>query len=122
MFWAYGGRRPQYVFPVGNARVITTTTILNNIGFRCGISGDTRPWFGIPLPPSETHQEAQWRAVMAEELEAAERQGALSQSSSKDGIVLVVSRQGKVLRRGVGIPAWKAIREDVEPQVKKKDD
>lgn len=59
---------------------------------------------------------------MTEELEAAERQGALSQSSSKDGIVLVVSREGKVLRRGMGIPIWKTIQEDVEPKAKKEKD
>lgn len=67
-------------------------------------------------------QEEQWRSVMAEELEAAERQGIFSQSSSEDGIVLVVSRDGKVLRRGTGIPTWKTIQEDVELKANKEHD
>lgn len=62
-----------------------------------------------------------WRAVMQEEFAAAERQGAASKSSANDGIVLVVSRRGKVLRRGVGIPVWKTIRDDVDPPLKKKE-
>lgn len=64
-------------------------------------------------------QEEAWRRVMLEELAAAERQGASKKAS--DGIVLVMSREGKVLRRGVGVPVWKSIRDDVDPPVKKKD-
>lgn len=64
-------------------------------------------------------QEDGWRAVMREEVEAAERQGAANKSSGGDGIVLVVSKKGKVLRRGVGVPVWKIIRDDVDPPVKK---
>lgn len=52
---------------------------------------------------------------MKEEFDAAERQGVVAKSSGKDGIVLLVSKQGKVLRRGVGIPMWKMIRDDVDP-------
>ncbi|CAM9469981.1 unnamed protein product [Ascophyllum nodosum] len=106
------------VFPTVNLMVVPVDSGVDvDKGFgRKNLSYESEGYVAAPA------DEAQWRAVMAEELEAAERQGALSQSSSKDGIVLVVSRQGKVLRRGVGIPAWKAIREDVEPQVKKKDD
>lgn len=77
------------------------------------------------LPPtgvSRVSQEDEWRAVMREEFEAAERQGAAKTSSVADGIVLVVSKKGKVLRRGVGIPIWKTIRDDVDPPLKKKDD
>lgn len=64
-------------------------------------------------------QEEAWRRVMMEELGAAERQGAAKKAS--DGIVLVMSKEGKVLRRGVGVPVWKTIRDDVDPPVKKKD-
>lgn len=71
---------------------------------------------------SRVSQEDEWRAVMREELEAAERQGAAETSAGGDGIVLVVSKKGKVLRRGVGIPIWKTIRDDVDPPLKKKDD
>lgn len=56
--------------------------------------------------------------MMSEELDAAQRQGAAKGSSGDDGIVLVVSREGKVLRRGVGIPIWKTIRDDVDPPKK----
>lgn len=59
---------------------------------------------------------------MEEEFTAAERQGAATKSSGQDGIVLVVSRQGKVLRRGVGVPIWKTIRDDVDPPAKKEKD
>lgn len=57
---------------------------------------------------------------MAEEFDAAERQGAVAKSSGKDGIVLLVSKKGKVLRRGVGVPSWKMIRDDVDPPPEKK--
>ncbi|CAM9929654.1 unnamed protein product [Pylaiella littoralis] len=65
--------------------------------------------------------EDDWRALMTEEFEAAERQGVVAKSSGKDGIVLLVSKKGKVLRRGVGVPAWKMIRDDVDPPPDKKD-
>lgn len=57
---------------------------------------------------------------MQEEFDAAERQGVVAKSSGKDGIVLVVSKKGKVLRRGVGVPMWKMIRDDVDPPPEKK--
>lgn len=66
-------------------------------------------------------QEDAWRALMAEEFKAAERQGVVAKSSGKDGIVLLVSKKGKVLRRGVGVPAWDMIRDDVDPPPDKKD-
>ena len=57
---------------------------------------------------------------MKEERDAAERQGAVVISSGKDGIVLLVSKKGKVLRRGVGVPMWNMIRDDVDPPPEKK--
>lgn len=57
---------------------------------------------------------------MKEEFDAAERQGVVAKSSGKDGIVLLVSKKGKVLRRGVGIPMWNMIRDDVDPPPEKK--
>lgn len=56
---------------------------------------------------------------MSEELEAAERQGVTSGSGKEKGIVLVVSKEGKVLRRGVGIPVWEMICEDLDPSTEK---
>eukprot|EP00752_Nemacystus_decipiens_P006098 g5503.t1 len=61
-----------------------------------------------------------WRALMKEEFDAAERQGVVARSSGKDGIVLLVSKKGKVLRRGVGVPMWNMIRDDVDPPPAKK--
>lgn len=57
---------------------------------------------------------------MREELEAARRQGATKAAAGDDGIVLLVNREGKVLRRGVGVPVWKTIRDDVDPPKKEK--
>lgn len=57
---------------------------------------------------------------MKEEFDAAERQGVVAKSSGKDGIVLLVSKRGKVLRRGVGVPTWDMIRDDVDPPPEKK--
>lgn len=68
-------------------------------------------------------QEGDWKELMALEFEAAQRQGATKAAVvGDDGIVLVVSKEGKVLRRGVGVPMWKIIRDDVDPPKKKKQD
>ncbi|CAM9791294.1 unnamed protein product [Laminaria digitata] len=83
-------------------------------GFGKALSYEEEGYVAAPADEDE------WRAVMREEFEAAERQGAANTSAGGDGIVLVVSQKGKVLRRGVGIPIWKTIRDDVDPPLKKK--
>ena len=35
----------------------------------------------------------------------------------KKGIVIAVKRSGKVLRRGVGIPPWKILADDLQEKV-----
>ncbi|CAB1098257.1 unnamed protein product [Ectocarpus sp. CCAP 1310/34] len=78
-------------------------------GFGTSLSYEEQGYVAAPV------DEDGWRALMREEFEAAERQGVVAQSSGKDGIVLLVSKKGKVLRRGVGIPMWNIIRDDVDP-------
>lgn len=55
---------------------------------------------------------------MSEELEAARRQGAGAGTGGDEGIVMLVSKDGKVLRRGLGIPKWEMIRDDIIPPKK----
>lgn len=66
-------------------------------------------------------QEGEWKELMREEFEAASRQGATKAEAGDDGIVLLVSKEGKVLRRGVGVPVWNMIQEDVTSPQKTKE-
>lgn len=66
-------------------------------------------------------QEGEWKELMREEFEAARRQGATKAEAGDDGIVLLVSKAGKVLRRGVGVPVWNMIQEDVDSSSKAKE-
>lgn len=86
----------------------------DHVGTVCPFASPTlmEPRRIVPLT-SRCPQEEEWRQLMNEELEAARKQGAVG-SGSDDGIVLLVSKEGKVLRRGVGIPVWDMIREDVD--------
>eukprot|EP00611_Tribonema_gayanum_P018054 TRINITY_DN31107_c0_g1_i1.p1 TRINITY_DN31107_c0_g1~~TRINITY_DN31107_c0_g1_i1.p1 ORF type:complete len:370 (+),score=152.32 TRINITY_DN31107_c0_g1_i1:104-1213(+) len=64
----------------------------------------------------EPAEEDEWRALVAEEIRDADRQG--NSKAAKQGVVLVVSRDGKVLRRGLGMPKWDMIRQDLYPNAK----
>lgn len=62
------------------------------------------PYFGKPT------QLNVWQAYLRQEIDLAEKQGA--KDVAAQGIVLAVSRGGKVVRRGLGMPPWKDICEE----------
>eukprot|EP01041_Mallomonas_annulata_P001941 gene1941-3765_t len=53
-----------------------------------------------------------WQAYLKKEVDLAITQG--SKDIKEKGLVLVVNRSGKIIRRGVGIPPWKTVVEEVE--------
>ena len=58
-----------------------------------------------------------WEAYLKKETDLAVLQG--EADIVKKGIVIAVKRNGKVLRRGVGIPPWKIIAEDLQEKINK---
>ena len=54
-----------------------------------------------------------WQRDLQEEVDAAGRQGA--PDILERGLVLLVRRSGRVVRRGVGVPPWKSLRADFGP-------
>ena len=57
-----------------------------------------------------------WEAYLKKETDLAVLQGEVD--IVKKGIVVALKRNGKVLRRGVGIPPWKIIAEDLQDKIK----
>lgn len=57
-----------------------------------------------------------WEAYLKKETDLAILQG--ETDIVKRGIVIAVKRSGKVLRRGVGIPPWKVLAEDLQEKIK----
>lgn len=53
-----------------------------------------------------------WEAYLKKETDLAVLQG--ETDIVKKGIVIAVKRSGKVLKRGVGIPPWKLLAEDLQ--------
>ena len=53
-----------------------------------------------------------WLDFLRTELAKAEKQGA--KNALKEGVVLVLNRNGKVTRRGLGLPPWKVLVEELE--------
>lgn len=51
-----------------------------------------------------------WQRDLQEEVDAAVRQG--STDILQLGLVLLVRQSGKVVRRGVGMPLWKELKDD----------
>lgn len=60
-----------------------------------------RPFVATP----ETGSEAGWKAYVGAELEEAKVQGA----SIEQGIVIARRKDGKVVRRGLGVPIWESL-------------
>ena len=56
-----------------------------------------------------------WEAYLKKETDLAVLQGELD--IVKRGIVIAVKRNGKVLRRGVGIPPWKSLADDLQEKI-----
>ena len=52
-----------------------------------------------------------WLDYLSREFEQAGRQG--TKEAMKEGLVLVLNRFGKVTRRGVGLPPWKQLVEEL---------
>lgn len=52
-----------------------------------------------------------WKAYLQTEFDSALEQGA--QGATDQGLVLIVNSKGKVVRRGLGLPAWGMILEDL---------
>lgn len=63
-----------------------------------------------------------WEQYMQREIVAAEKQGGASEVEDImfKGIVLVVRSNGKIIRRGIGIPPWKTILAEIEESNKNK--
>jgi hypothetical protein len=57
-----------------------------------------------------------WEAYLKKETDLAILQG--EADIVKKGIVIAVKRTGKVFRRGVGIPPWKILAEDLQDKIK----
>jgi len=59
-----------------------------------------------------------WEAYLNKEVEAAEQQGELG--IVKKGLVLAVNSSGKIVRRGVGLPPWQKLMEEMKGGASKK--
>ncbi len=57
-----------------------------------------------------------WQADLQEEVQAAKRQG--TKDIVSKGLVLLVDSNGRVVRRGVGIPPWKKLADEFKGKVK----
>jgi len=66
----------------------------------------TAPYIGKPQQPDV------WRRILETEFKLAEAQG--SKQIRDQGMVLVINRNGKVVRRGVGIPPWDKLVETIK--------
>lgn len=53
-----------------------------------------------------------WERIIDPEFKLAEAQGI--RDARKEGVVLLLSRQGVVLKRGIGLPPWKVLLADVK--------
>ena len=53
-----------------------------------------------------------WLDFLRTEIVKAEKQG--TKNALKEGLVLVLNRSGKVTRRGLGLPPWKVLVEELE--------
>lgn len=63
-------------------------------------------------------QVAVWERYLQKEVGLAELQGA--KDIVGQGIVIAVARSGKVVRRGLGVPAWKSLISEVESKISNK--
>jgi hypothetical protein len=59
-----------------------------------------------------------WVDYVRQEISQAEQQG--NKQASKDGIIIAVKKSGKVIRRGVGLPPWKQIVDELDLSMKEK--
>lgn len=64
------------------------------------------PYFGKPM------QVNVWLEFLKTEIKKAENQG--TKNALKEGLVLVLNRNGKVTRRGLGLPPWKVLVDELE--------
>mmetsp|Transcript_22082 Transcript_22082/g.28597 ORF Transcript_22082/g.28597 Transcript_22082/m.28597 type:complete len:203 (+) Transcript_22082:582-1190(+) len=64
---------------------------------------------GFVAPP---YQLDKWQELLEEEILDAEAQGA--EKVRKQGIVLVLRNDGKIIRRGLGVPIWKQVLDELE--------
>jgi hypothetical protein len=53
-----------------------------------------------------------WLDYVVKEIDQAERQG--NKQAGKEGIIIAVKKSGKVIRRGLGLPIWKQLIEELE--------
>ncbi|CAM9161184.1 unnamed protein product [Phaeothamnion confervicola] len=97
------------VFSGRNLLIVPVTTAGSDKGFAAKPAAFRQGFVAEPAGADEDG----WRSLIAEELEDARRQG--NEAAAKQGIVLVVRRDGAVLRRGVGQPKWHLIRDDLDP-------
>lgn len=67
----------------------------------------------VAKPPPESIPA--WKAFVDTEITNAEKQAGDSTVIREQGIVLVVRNDGKVVRRGLGVPDWNMVRKDVKP-------
>lgn len=72
----------------------------------------TAPYFGKPM------QMEVWMDYVLKEIDQAERQG--NKQARKEGILIALKKSGKVVRRGLGLPIWKQLVEEVDSANKNK--
>jgi hypothetical protein len=61
-------------------------------------------------------QKAVWLNTLQQEIDLAKLQGA--EDIEKQGLVLAVSRSGKIVRRGIGLPPWKQVVDEMDEGAK----
>ena len=59
-----------------------------------------------------------WMDYVLKEIDQAERQG--NKQAGREGIVIALKKTGKVIRRGLGLPIWKQLVEEVDSANKSK--
>eukprot|EP00981_Chlorochromonas_danica_P015086 scaffold10372_cov243-Ochromonas_danica.AAC.11 len=70
------------------------------------------PYIALPV------QTDAWERVLQAEFELAKAQGA--KDAQKRGLVIVINKTGKVIRRGLGLPPWKEIIDELKTKAKAK--
>jgi len=98
----------KQIFPPNNVLIVPVKTdaLPEGNGFKVvdgptNTNTNTRPYVATPLGEG-------WSTLIDNELEDAKSQGNGARAKL-EGIVLVVSSQGKIVRRGLGLPEWREL-------------